>query len=184
MGLDYVENEYYCKIITRIYTAEIEELNEKLEESLDAYVDKIASDDKENAEVIKLNEELQQQLSILVKVGQDLMDSKDKHINRLTTESDYVDSLSARLKDLLSVEQEVLGLKSKVQQLEDKCAVLEDADAMCQTLTEFNNVLEGELSDWRCWVLDVEAERKILEELHEDDDQHIIELTKEKKDLE
>eukprot|EP01084_Bolivina_argentea_P097462 175195_1 len=167
-----------------IANLEIEELNEKLEDSLDKYVQNISADDKEHAEVIKLNQELQQQLATLVKVGQDLFDSKDKHINKLATESNYVDSLSARLKDLLSVEQEVLGLKSKVQQLSDKCGMLEDADRMCQQLTEYNNRLEGELTDWREWVLDVEAERAILEELNGEDDQHIIDLMKEKKDLE
>ena len=66
----------------------------------------------------------------------------------------------ARLKDLLSVEQEVLSLKSK-----------------CKGL-------EGELTDCREWVLDVEAERKILEELHHDDDQHIEDLSKHQKDME
>merc|ERR1712176_1142890 len=68
-------------------------------------------------------------------------------------------------------------------ELEDKCAGLEDADRMCLSLTEYNNTLEGELTDWREWVLDVEAERKILEELHENDDIHIADLIKEKKDL-
>ena len=89
-----------------------------------------------------------------------------------------------RLKDLLSVEQEVLGLKTKVVQLEEKNAMLEDADRMCQALRDENYKLEGELTDWREWVLDVESERKILEELHEDDDKHIEDLVREKKDLE
>eukprot|EP01083_Nonionella_stella_P238990 836975_1 len=166
-----------------IASIEIEELNEKLEENLDEYVSSISSDKNEHASVIAMNKELQQQLTILIKVGQELLDTKDKRINSLSTESDYVDSLSARLKDLLSVEQQVLGLKTEVQQLKDKCIVLEDADRMCQQLTQYNNQLEGELTDWREWVLDVEQERKLLEELHENDEQYINELIKEKKDL-
>ena len=79
-----------------IANIEIEELNEKLEESLDQYVEQIAADNKEHAEVLKMNQELQQQLQSLVRVGQELIDSKDKHINSLATESNYVDSLSAR----------------------------------------------------------------------------------------
>ena len=84
----------------------------------------------------------------------------------------------------MSVEQEVLGLKTRVRELEDQNNVLQDAERMNETLREYNNELEGELTDWREWVLDVEAERKILEELHENDDKHIVDLSKEKKDLE
>jgi len=178
-----IENEE-LNIKLEIANIEIEELKEKQQQSLDVYVDKVAADKSQHAEVVRLNQEMQQQLSGMVKVCQDLLESKDKRINRLATEHDYVDSLSARLKDLLSVEQEVLGLKSKVKELEDKCASLVDADRMCRALTEYNNQLEGELGDWREYVLDVEAERKILEELNEHDEKLITDLAKEKKDME
>ena len=75
---------------------EIEELNDKLQDKWDTDIQTISTDEKEHAEIVRMNEELQQQLGTLSKVCQELLDSKDKHINSLATESDYVDSLSAR----------------------------------------------------------------------------------------
>merc|ERR1719361_1921367 len=163
---------------------ENEDMNDKLQLQLEQMVSDVAADQQKHAEVLKMNEQLQLQLQQMASVGQELLDSKDKHISSLHTEHSYMESLAARLKDLLSVEQEVLGLKTKVVQLEEKNAMLEDADRMCQVLRDENYKLEGELTDWREWVLDVEAERNILEELHEDDDKHIEDLVREKKDLE
>jgi len=163
---------------------ENEELNDKLQDQLDAMVAEMASDSAAHAQVLKMNEQLKAQLAQMATVAHELLDTKDKHINSLATEHSYVESLSARLKDLLSVEQVVLGLKTQVAQLQEKNEMLEDADRMCQALREENYKLEGELTDWRSWVLDVEAEREILEELHEDDDKHIEDLVREKKDLE
>lgn len=90
-----VENEE-LSVKLEIANIEIEELNEKLEEQLDQYVEQIATDQKEHAEIVALNQQLQQQLAEIVRIGQDLIDSKDKHINSLATESNYVEQLSLR----------------------------------------------------------------------------------------
>merc|ERR550532_3750585 len=112
-------------------------MNDKLQLQLEQMVSDVAADQQKHAEVLKMNEQLQAQLQQMASVGQELLDSKDKHISSLHTEHSYMESLAARLKDLLSVEQEVLGLKTKVAQLEENL-VLEDADRMCQTLREEN----------------------------------------------
>ena len=84
------------QIKLEIAQLENEELQEKLEESLDSYVEKVGADKEEHAKLLQFNAELQNKLQTLSKIGQELLDSKDKHINYLSTDSDYVDSLSAR----------------------------------------------------------------------------------------
>ena len=75
---------------------ENEELNDKLQEQLDAMVAEVEEDGQGTAELLKMNEALKAQLSMMATVGQELLDSKDKHINSLATESSYVESLGAR----------------------------------------------------------------------------------------
>ena len=73
---------------------EIEELQEKLTEALEAEAEEL--DNAKYQEVLKTNAELQKQLAQMAQIGQELLDSKDKHINSLATERSYVDSLGAR----------------------------------------------------------------------------------------
>ena len=122
---------------------------EELELTVKLYA-KMACEDQ--AAVLKFTEDLQTLLAALVKVGQELLDSKDKHINPPATESDYVDNLAARFKDLI---------------LKSKCSSLKDADRMYVSLTTYNHELEGEQADLHEWVLLSDADMLQRKDKHE-----------------